>query len=236
MERISVFGREDYMFQELSQEDYGNLSREDICLKAAFGRYDPQLASHPHCIFVPTAVRLRIVAGAIGDKVGLFGGIAPLVQADGKGYAPPDEGVIDDFVFWEIEKNQNYLYEYYYAGADNAPFLISTRTPPALLRRMIAVGSCEGSFPYGIYIERVGDWIDELGWAYVRLVWTGEFAMFVTAHRHADWVERVKKEIGPAAFSLIRDGDRWRWPPIHEDPQNRSSRVERRKHGWEPER
>lgn len=232
--------------QDIPDNECKNLPPEDVCVRVAFGRFDPLLPCYPHCIFVPTPGRLRIVANVVGCKIGLFGGIAPLARPDGTPYLPPDDGVIDDFVFWEVPRNQDEVFRYD-GGAQNVPFLIDTRTPAVLLKRLNAFSTIRyhgvdergrryGDYDYCDYIELIAAFVNDLGWVYIPLESEGEFAMFVTAPEKAEWVEQVRKEIGEAAFSLIPDGNRWRWPPINEDQKNRSPRIERMKHGWEPDR
>ncbi|MDA8379130.1 MAG: hypothetical protein M0Z50_19235 [Planctomycetia bacterium] len=226
------------LFQNTTAEEYKRLSPEDICVKVAFGRFDPPLAGFPHCIFIPSVGRLRLIAEVVGCKLGLFGGTKPYFRPDGTPYLPPNEGGEKDFVFWEVAGNQERLYNWYFCGTENAPLIINTRTAPSVLTRLEAIAKEDYmrqdyyDYTYETFINRVAEFVEKLDFVYVPLAWEAEFAMFVTARRHADWVEKVREKIGSAAFSLIRDGERWRWPPIHEDPQNRSSRVERRKHGW----
>lgn len=230
------------LFQNTTPDEYKKLSPEDICMKVAFGRFDPPLAGRPHCIFIPSAKRLRLIAKVAGCTLGLFGGKKPYFRPDGTPYLSPDGGDEKDFVLWEVPGNQKRLYDWYFCGTQNAPLIINTRTAPSVLLGLetIAKEDYKGQdyydYTYETFINRVAELVEELGFVYIPLEWEAEFAMFVTAHRHAAWVEQVRKEIGPAAFSLVRDGDRWRWPSINEDPKNRSPRIERMKHGWEPER
>ena len=108
-------------------------------MKVAFGRFDPPLAEFPHCIFVPTLERYRIAVRTTGCKAGLFGGSSPLVRPDGSPYVH-DGDPEEDFVFWEAERNQGLLDQGWGPhGTQSAPFIISTRTPVSLLKRMAAV-------------------------------------------------------------------------------------------------
>jgi hypothetical protein len=224
------------LFQNTTPGEYKTLSPEDICVKVAFGRFDPPLAGFPHCIFIPSRARLGVIEAVTGRRLALFGGTAPKFEADGRIYRY-DKDVIAEVSMWAYDTNREQLYDYY-CGTDAAPFMIDANTPSVLLTRLRAIAQADyGADPnifynYDTFMAAIPKLLEELQFVYFPLEWEAEFALFATAQAHADWVDQVRKKIGPAAFALIRDGERWRWPPIHEDPQNRSSRVERRKHGW----
>lgn len=179
-------------------------------LADAFGTTRPRILGFPHCIFPVGVGASRLALTHLGATAGIFGSQWPLVDQGGEAFLPPEEDqrIIEAFSLWALPGNQMEVHRWC-EGIDSLPirWLIDAGTHPDLLHAMH--DPWQDWEDFGFYIDRLADWIDDLGWALVPLEPEGEWVMLVLASTFSDSRDAFVDKLAEHAIEGFRlDGPR----------------------------
>ncbi len=91
-----------------TRSNYDNIekvARDDYMMLLAFGSVNPDIARFNHIISRLSPLCVKTVLSTVGAKGGVWGE-EPLVNTCGEPYIPPWEPNPEDYVLWELPKNQ----------------------------------------------------------------------------------------------------------------------------------
>jgi hypothetical protein len=174
---------------------FSNLSDADK-LKDCFGSQEPRIATYPHLLLPRVGwsqpawaidtllnVVLRTAGGVWGED---------LAERDSESAAEMDGRLVRHFVDWEKPANQWKLFVHVAEGRSTDRFtaVLDTKVSLAVLERMARCEVNRDNMP--VYINRMADWIDELGWAYFPLAYECPYAMLASNRERAAAVEEME--------------------------------------------